>query len=176
MFLGKDRLNYIYILERNNNPFYVGKTHNPQRREGEHKSTYGEDIKMYIIDCVKENNWKPIEQKWISIYKNWGVSIKNNNPGGGGPQKGIIRSEEFGKKISLSKKGKSRPKHEVIPATLAKQKTVYQYDTNNNLINTYPSAKNAAKKINVHPNTMYAHLSGQYKSCRTYLFTYKKLI
>lgn len=173
MDLTKGRLNYIYILMKGDSPFYIGKTHYPKRRENEHKITYGSDIKLMILTIIKDEDWKKHEQEWIKQFKQWGVELSNKNPGGGGPPKGIIRSPEFGGKISQSKKGIPRPPEELIPATLAKQKPVDQFDKEGNFIKEYPSAKIAAAEIGIHFNNMYDHLKGRYKTIKGYVFKYK---
>ena len=172
--LTKGRLNYIYVLMKDDMPFYIGKTHYPDRREREHKQTYGNDIKMAIIKAIKGEDWKGHEQEWIQILKKWGIELSNSNPGGGGPIKGITRSKEFGEKISNSKKGIPRPKTDIIPATLAKEKPVLQFDKNNNFIQEFPSAKQAAQHVGIHHNNMYDHLKGKYKTIKGFIFKYKQ--
>lgn len=173
MNLTKNKLNYIYILIKGDTPFYIGKTHYPKRRETEHKLTYGPDIKMMILKAIKDEDWKKHEQEWISTFKKWGIELTNSNSGGGGPLKGIKRPKEFGEKISKSKIGVSRNPQEVIPATLAKQKPVIQYDKDGNYVGEYPSAKDAARAIGIHPNNFYDHLNGKYKTAKGYIFKYK---
>jgi hypothetical protein len=171
--LTKGKLNHIYFLMRGDTPIYVGKTHDPKRRESEHKRTYGKDIKLMVIESIKEDDWKKHEQDWIKKLTQWDLNISNKNPGGGGPQRGIIRSQEFGKKISQAKKGTPRPKNEVIPATLAKQKPVLKFDKYGNFIKEHPSAKMAAAEIGIHFNNMYDHLKGRYKTIKGHVFKYK---
>jgi predicted GIY-YIG superfamily endonuclease len=171
--LSKNRLNYIYFLMKGDTPFYVGKTHNVKRREAEHKQTYGDDIELRVVKAIKEDDWKKHEQEWIKKLKEWNIELSNKNPGGGGPQKGIPRSQEFKDKISQSKLGVPRPKDEVIPATLVKQKPVQQFDKNGNFIKEYPSAKLAADAVKIHHNNMYDHLKGKYKTIKGYIFKYK---
>jgi predicted GIY-YIG superfamily endonuclease len=171
--LTKGKLNHIYFLMRGDTPFYVGKTHNPKRRELEHKKTYGNDIKLIVVKSIKEDDWKKHEQEWIKKLTQWNIELSNRNPGGGGPQKGITRDQEFKDKISQAKKGVPRPKDEVIPATLAKQKPVQQFDKQGNFIKEFPSAKIAASEIGIHFNNMYDHLKGRYKTIKGYIFKYK---
>ena len=82
-------MTYIYILERNEIPFYVGKAKDFIRRKGKHKELYGKDIIMTIIDsCGDEYEcWKPLEKFWISYIKFLGFELTNKNNGGGGPSK-----------------------------------------------------------------------------------------
>ncbi len=175
MNLTINKLDYIYFLLEDNNPFYVGKTHRPKRREIEHKQTYGSHIKLVIIEVIKDRKWQTIEKKWIKTLTSWGIHLKNSNPGGGGPEKGILRSKDFGNKISKAKKGNKRNPLDVINATIAKQKPCLQYDKQGNFIKEYPSAKLASISINSHPNSMYDHLKGRYKTIKGYIFKYKQL-
>lgn len=75
----------IYILERNNVPFYVGKAKNAVRRVHKHYLKFGEDITINVIDEVEEQEWKFWESYWIEQFKVWGFKLENKNNGGGGP-------------------------------------------------------------------------------------------
>jgi hypothetical protein len=84
----------IYILERNNIPFYVGKAKNTIRRKHSHTRTYGLDIQLHVIDEVED--WKYWECYWIEQFKQWGFELENKNNGGGGPS---IYTEEQKQKM-----------------------------------------------------------------------------
>ncbi len=97
----------IYVLEKDNTPFYIGKSANPKHRLYSHKKTYGEDIMCFDLDEVE--NWKFWEKHYISLFKSWGFSLTNKNKGGGGPDKGRkIRDKdyEWKNKLSIAHKGK----------------------------------------------------------------------
>ena len=102
----------IYILERNEIPFYVGKAKNAVRRQHKHYLTFGTDIKMEIIDIVEDKQWKFWEQYWICQFKAWGFELENKNGGGGGPtewtlkQKQDINPERIEKIINHPTRGK----------------------------------------------------------------------
>ena len=98
----------IYMLEKNNIPFYIGKAKNPIRRKHKHRIKYGEDIALTIIDEVREDEWKFWECYWIEQFKGWGFILENKNKGGGGPTKWTNEQKE---KINPSriKKIKSHP-------------------------------------------------------------------
>jgi predicted GIY-YIG superfamily endonuclease len=109
---------YIYILEKNHIPFYVGKTKYPVRRKHKHHQTYGNDIKLTIIDEVID--WKYWESYWIEQFKAWGFNLINQNKGGGGPEKYTeiqkqkmrkSRKEGTGKKISDTLKNNNHSKY-----------------------------------------------------------------
>ena len=100
---------FIYYLEKNTLPFYIGKTKNSKSREADWKREYGEDIKFYIIDEVNIEEWKQWECYWIEQFKVWGFDLINQNKGGGGPNthsdKTIekIRSKKIGVKQNRTK-------------------------------------------------------------------------
>jgi hypothetical protein len=88
----------IYILERNNIPFYVGKSKDPIRRKHTHTKKFGIDINLTIIDEVKISEWKIWECYWIEQFRQWGFKLENKNKGGGGPSIYTLES-----KIKMSK-------------------------------------------------------------------------
>jgi hypothetical protein len=107
-------MTYIYILEKNGIPFYVGKTTTLPQRKSHHKKYKEQDL-FFIIDKVEDNEWKFWECYWIEQFKVWGFELENKNNGGGGPtswteeQKKLINpgriakiknNQERGKKIS----------------------------------------------------------------------------
>jgi len=104
---------YIYVLEKNNIPFYVGKTINLNHRLWEHKKKRNADD-GFVIDEVNENEWKFWEKHYISLFKSWGFDLENKNNGGGGPSKGAgkgipIHSETQKQKWSFERRGKTSP-------------------------------------------------------------------
>jgi hypothetical protein len=78
-------MTYIYFLEKDHIPFYIGKTKHPIRRKHKHYQTYGNDIELIILDEV-ENDWKYWESYWIEQFIRWGFNLLNKNKGGGGPE------------------------------------------------------------------------------------------
>ena len=76
---------FIYTLERNGIPFWVGKCTNKVRRKHKHYNKFGRNITMTIIDEVED--WKFWEKHYISLYRSWGFELENKNDGGGGPSK-----------------------------------------------------------------------------------------
>ena len=115
-------MTYIYVLEKDNIPFYIGKTRCLTRRKHKHYSTYGNNISLNIVDQCGDDKfiWKPLEIKWIQYYKDLGFSILNRNNGGGGPtcyseeQKLKMRKphkEGTGNKISISLKNNNHSKY-----------------------------------------------------------------
>jgi predicted GIY-YIG superfamily endonuclease len=111
-------MTYIYILEKDHIPFYVGKTKHLTRRKHKHYQTYGKDIKLIIIDEVTD--WKYWESYWIEQFKSWGFVLINQNKGGGGPgqyteeQKIKMRKprkEGTGEKISTTLKNNNHSKY-----------------------------------------------------------------
>lgn len=80
-------MTYIYFLEKNHIPFYVGKTKYPTKRKHKHYQIYGNDIKLFILDEIEDEYWKYWESYWIEQFKCWGFNLLNKNKGGGGPEK-----------------------------------------------------------------------------------------
>jgi hypothetical protein len=93
----------IYVLEKNNIPFYIGKCNNINVRYSQHKKTYGEDVKINVLELVDDKEWKDKERFYISQYKKLGFELFNKNNGGGGP---TVLSNESKQKITNSKLGK----------------------------------------------------------------------
>ena len=67
----------IYVLEKNELPFYIGKAKNAVRRYHGHRRTFGLDIKLQIIDEVED--WKFWESYWIEQFQQWGFILENKN-------------------------------------------------------------------------------------------------
>lgn len=99
---------YIYYLERDNQPIYVGYTNNPKHREYSHRQKYG-DIRMILIDEVEEYNKKQLEIFYIELFKSWGFNLMNKNEGGGGPKN---HTQE-----SINKIKNNRPKPKLRSST-----------------------------------------------------------
>ena len=93
----------IYYLHRGDKlPFYVGKTKNlPNKREKEHQKRLNDSsIILEVIDSV--DDWRYWEKHYITLFKNLGYSLINQNSGGGGPE---IVKESTKQKISQANKG-----------------------------------------------------------------------
>jgi hypothetical protein len=98
---------YIYYLEREGIPFYIGKTNKPSNRQNSHRAKRKDfTIHLHTIDLVDSNNWKYWETFYISLFKSWGFVLENKNKGGGGTD---VQSM-FTKLLKSSKlKGKPKP-------------------------------------------------------------------
>ena len=76
---------FIYYLEKNNIPIYVGKSNYPkQRMSTSHYKNFGNDIKQYVIDEVSINEWRFWEQFYIDLFKSWNCNLRQQKKGGGG--------------------------------------------------------------------------------------------
>ncbi len=97
----------IYILEKNNIPFYVGKCNNINVRFSQHKKTYGDNINIKILELVENKDWKDKEKYYIELYSSKGFKLENKNKGGGGPtnlnnnSKQKIRDSKLGNNYKL---------------------------------------------------------------------------
>jgi hypothetical protein len=105
---------FIYSLERNNIPFYIGKTKNPKSRKADWLREYKDSISFNIIDEVNKENWKFWECYWVEQLKGWGFDLINKNKGGGGLEKHsdevieLIRKQKIGKKQNRTKVRKDK--------------------------------------------------------------------
>lgn len=103
--LTKNRV-FIYSLERNNIPFYIGKTKNPKSRKADWLREYKDSISFNIIDEVNKEKWKFWECYWIEQLKGWGFDLINKNKGGGGLEKHSDEVIELIRKQKIYKKWK----------------------------------------------------------------------
>jgi hypothetical protein len=94
------------LLEKNNIPFYIGKTVNFVVRKHYHRKKFGDDITWFFIDLVPDTEWKFWEKHYISLFKSWGFKLENKNNGGGGPTT-IKFNEQRNQKLSKSNTGKT---------------------------------------------------------------------
>lgn len=97
---------HIYILLRNNIPFYVGKTNNLIGRLSDHKLKFGRDIIIESIHITNKDTWRFWENHYIDLFRSWGFNILNKNYGGGGPTE---HTQETKNKISQQLKNKPKP-------------------------------------------------------------------
>jgi len=114
---------YVYVLTdpRTGDVRYVGVTNNPKSRFSKHmhnakvssnhranwiSSLVRDGLKpiMTIIDETNNENWQQCEIAWIAYYRGLGCNLVNSTDGGEG-SRGIIRSEEYRRKISESQRG-----------------------------------------------------------------------
>jgi hypothetical protein len=170
---------HIYYLEKDNIPFYVGKTNNPLIREKSHKRKYGSNIQLIVLSTVNKNNWKFWEQHYISLFKCWGFDLTNKNNGGGGPSHVIItkehrektsksllghkHSENTKQKIGYSNKGKLKPQIKQL-----KEKPITQYNKQNQLIKEWSSALSAIENTNI--KGIYNVLTGRAKTAGGFIW------
>jgi hypothetical protein len=161
---------YIYTLSHpiTNEVRYVGKTVNPKQRKhnhsniardkGTHKRNWINLLKTQklrplfeIIDEV-DSDWKFWEKYWISQFKVWGFTLCNHTLGGDGLETGNQTSFKKGqipwnKGLTHSEETKNILRSLVLGKPSLKKIKVNQYDLNDNLICTYNSITEAAKKI-----------------------------
>jgi len=92
----------IYYLERNGEPFYIGKTCNDKERLYKHKLQFGKNVVLNVIDEVDDNEWKFWEGHYIGLFKSWGFKLENRNNGGGGSNKWTDEQKENHRKTYTS--------------------------------------------------------------------------
>lgn len=181
----------IYILERNNIPFYIGKTKNFINRKKRHENLHGDIIVSIIDECEDDKQiWKPLECYWIEQFKAWGFKLINKNNGGGGPE---FLSDETKKRMSNSKIGKLPPftgKHhseesknkirnnknrnlKLKNREVNWNKPIIQYDLNMNHIREWNSAQEAYSIIK--RGDINACLKGRTNKAGGYKWKYKEV-
>lgn len=96
-------ITYIYYLEKEGLPHYIGKTINPVNRKQQHRKKYPLSI-FNIIDEVSVIGWQFWEKYWISQFKSWGFKLDNINNGGGLTK----HTEDSKKKISEANIGNKK--------------------------------------------------------------------
>lgn len=115
---------YIYCLfdPITEQPKYIGKSDNPQKRYFEHIKEKGKTKKinwikslkkkdllpvLEILDEVSTNDWKVMESMYIFLFRGWGFDLLNGTHGGDGSSSGAgnpmfgrrgINSPNYGKK------------------------------------------------------------------------------
>jgi len=76
-------MKYIYHLEKNGVPFYIGYATYPKKREWDHiKRLDDKNISLSVIDYT--DDYRQAEKYWVAQYKAWGFNLLNKNNGGGG--------------------------------------------------------------------------------------------
>jgi len=130
----------IYVLEKDNIPFYIGKCNNINVRYSQHKKTYGNDIIIKILELVESKDWKNKEKYYISLYESKGFKLENKNKGGGGPTKlnNISKQKIINSKLGNNYKLKNIPKGTI--EELYKVKGIYEICKELNL--TYNTIRN----------------------------------
>jgi hypothetical protein len=104
----------IYVLEKNNIPFYIGKSRNTPSRLGQHK-IQKQYNSYFIIDVVKEEEWLFWEKHYISLFKSWGYILENKNNGGGGRHIMNDKEKQYRSKLYIGRvspmKGKKQSEY-----------------------------------------------------------------
>jgi hypothetical protein len=189
---------FIYLLELKDNTVYIGKTVNPSHRLCSHKKSKN-IVQFDIIDTVFNHDWKYWEKFYIELFKTWNFKLDNKNNGGGGPSKGrYLRSKDQNWKDNLSKshkgkiitletclkmskshlnkpsnfKGKTHTPQTCNIISKSLSKSVLQYDTYGNILNTFSSIKEAAIQTNTNKTSISGACLGKYKKVGGYIWKY----
>ncbi len=168
---------FIYALEENNIPYYIGyTTRTIKERKREHKHKLKKQIHQVIIDEVGDDEWRFWEKYWIEQYQNWGFKLINKNKGGGGVEK---HTELSKKKIGDSMRGQKRPttsvklKGQKITWDLGTSIKILQFDLDGNLIDEHMSMGQAYIKTGVPTSSICLVCKGKRRSSKGYLWMYK---
>lgn len=192
-------ITYIYFItniDNNPNKVYIGKSQDIIRRESFHRRRFGYQITFSIIDKInslERSKWKPLECKWINHYKKLGYEVVNKNEGGNGvgfhteqtkdklrkpkskewkqnmkgirgPQPNMCKPKNHGDKVSKALKGKPKP---------ARNKSILQYDLQDNFIKEWPSIKEAGNTLNIDRGALSATCSGKQLTAYGYKWKHK---
>jgi hypothetical protein len=80
-----EKVYYIYYLHYGDEiPFYVGKTNNLTTRKNKHKTKYGPNIFIELLEESSTEEWRKLEEFYIQIFRYWGFVLENGFKGGGG--------------------------------------------------------------------------------------------
>lgn len=185
-----ERTKIYYLHYGDDIPFYVGKTTKIQGRMGAHRSKFGKNVILEVIDEVLTSEWKFWECYWIEQFKQWGFKLENKNNGGGGMTH-FISSPERGLKISKSRLGKpmthkgkpfSKEHKDKIKLTREFLKSrpniwsilpVLQYDLNGNFIQEFKSQTEATLSVNAKGDGVGACCRGRQKTAYNYIWKFK---
>ena len=108
---------FIYCLNANNIPTYIGKTINPKNRKYKHKKNFPNE-ELEILDIKPRKEWKFWECHYISLYKSWGFNLRNKTSGGDG---GDWVSIETKNKIKEKLKGRKHSKEAKMKMSKARK-------------------------------------------------------
>jgi hypothetical protein len=119
-----DRTKIYYLHYGNNIPFYVGKTTRIQGRIGAHRSKFGKNIILEVIDEVLTSEWKFWECYWIEQFKQWGFDVVNKrSKGGSGPEFHKEETKANMRKPKSTTEKMHKPKSEEHKANMRKPKS-----------------------------------------------------
>jgi predicted GIY-YIG superfamily endonuclease len=149
---------YIYFLEKNNIPFYIGYTKNLKQRLNAHRRKYGIETEMVELDLIDNKDKKQSESFYIQLFKSWGFRLLNQNEGGGGPK---FKTEESiqkykgwrqGKKPMLGKKQSEITKKRKSAALKGKPKPEGFGEMMRQVRQGVPKPKGMGKKVSENRN------------------------
>ncbi len=77
-------IGYIYTLsyETEANLFYVGSSTNPKSRLQSHRTKFGYNTTMFVIEEIEFDNKDELlklERFWNDQFKQWGFNLKNKD-------------------------------------------------------------------------------------------------
>jgi hypothetical protein len=179
----------IYVIEKNNQPIYIGKTVGFSVRLYYHRKRFGKDITWFFIDEVEDEEWKFWEFHYINLFKSWGFNLENKNNGGGGPTKysdevrKIISEKKTGMKYNMTEEGKigksekltgiKRSKETCDKIGKTKIKPIIQYTLDNIKIKEYNSIKEAGESVKGNPVFISNIANHPYKTAYGFKWKYK---
>ena len=122
-----------------------------------------------LLDEVEEENWQFWEKYWICQLKCWGLQLLNATEGG---ESGII-SPQCRKACIRKNTGLKQSKESILKRIQYTSKPVLQHDKDNNLINEFSSASEAARKTNSQLSHITECCNNKRKSHNNFIWKYK---
>jgi group I intron endonuclease len=205
----------IYCLESPSGKLYIGQSRNIHKRIKGYKGyqckgqsnlmaslikhgfeKHKISLLAYLPKDVSQYNLDTSEIAYIALYKSVGREMLNYQKGGG-----VYPMTEAGKiKLSLLKKGVSRPQYEgegnpfygkthssdslkamsefskidKIGARNGRARAIYQYDLNMNLIKEWDTVTNASKELSIFRQAISDCLNGRIKTSGNFIWRYKQ--
>jgi hypothetical protein len=134
-----------------------------------------------ILEECDNSELNFMEKYWISQFKSWGFVLVNTTEGGESLPKSLesiekmtrtMNTEEVKEKLRKGKMGEENPakrdyvrkKISIANSNYSKRK-VYQYDSDNNFIREWRSAKEAALIISEEKNKTYHNVADSISKC-----------
>lgn len=103
---------FIYCLEKNGVPFYIGRTISPKTRMYFHIKKYGADITYEILDEITSDDYYFWENYYLFLYRSWGFEIVNKKLGIR-EFKTIIKTKNIGQELSIEINDKGYSKNTI---------------------------------------------------------------
>lgn len=154
----------------------------------------GNYIIIEELDLIIQDNWEYLERYWISQFKSWGFKLTNLTDGGDGNKgqffskesniargnklRGIPRSEDVRKNISIGSTGKvltDKHKENVRSSIIELQgKKIIQFTINGEFVKEWRCGADAARFFSVDKSSIMRCCQGKFKQSAGFVWKYKE--